>query len=61
MKVLNLEHTLHGAKTWILQKVDQKYLTSFEMGCWRQMEISWTNCVKNDAALQRVKEEKNIL
>jgi hypothetical protein len=24
------------------------------------MEISWTNCVKNEEALQRVKEKKNI-
>jgi hypothetical protein len=51
-----MEHILHGAETWILQKVDQKYLASFEMGCWRWMEISWTNRVKNEKVLQRVKE-----
>jgi hypothetical protein len=29
-------------------KVDQKYMKSFEMWCWRRMEdISWTDCVKN--------------
>jgi hypothetical protein len=34
---------LCGAETWTLQKVDQKYLESFEMWCWRRMEkISWT-------------------
>jgi hypothetical protein len=31
---------LHGAETWTLRKVDQKYLESFEMCCWRRMEIS---------------------
>jgi hypothetical protein len=25
-------------------KLDQKYLESFEMWCWRSMEISWTEC-----------------
>jgi hypothetical protein len=32
------------------------------MWCWRRMEkISWTDCVRNDEVLQRVKEERNIL
>jgi hypothetical protein len=39
---------LCGAETWTLGKVDQKYLESFEMWCWRRMEkISWTDCVRN--------------
>jgi hypothetical protein len=39
---------LYGADMWTLQKVDQNYLESFEMWCWRRMEkISWTNCVRN--------------
>jgi hypothetical protein len=47
---------------WILQKVDQKYLGSFYMQCWRRMEMtSWTDCVRNEEALRRVKEERNIL
>jgi hypothetical protein len=29
---------LYGAETWILRKVDQKYLEIFEMWCWRKME-----------------------
>jgi hypothetical protein len=29
---------LYGAETWTLQKVDQKYLESYEMWCWRRME-----------------------
>jgi hypothetical protein len=53
---------LHGVETWTLRKVDQKYLESFEMCCWRRMEkISWTDLVNNEAVLHRVKEERNIL
>jgi len=29
---------LYGTKPRTLQKVDQKYLESFEMWCWRRME-----------------------
>jgi hypothetical protein len=44
-------------KLGTLRKVDQKYLDSFEMWCWRKMErISWTDRVRNE-----VKEERNIL
>jgi hypothetical protein len=36
-----------GAETWTLRTVDQKYLNSFEMWCWRRMKnISWTCCFK---------------
>jgi hypothetical protein len=53
---------LYGAETWTLRKVDQKYLESFEMGCGRRMEkISWTDRVRNEEVLHRVKEERNIL
>jgi hypothetical protein len=42
-------------------EIDQKYLESFEMWCWRRMEkISWTDRVRNEV-LYRVKEERNIL
>jgi hypothetical protein len=48
---------LYGAETWTLRKLDQKYLESFEMWCWRRMEmISWTDSVNNEAVLHRVKE-----
>jgi hypothetical protein len=37
-----------GSESWALWKVDQKYMKSFEMWCWRRMEdISWTYSVKN--------------
>jgi hypothetical protein len=52
---------LYGAETWTLQKMDQKYLESFEMWCWRRMEISWTDRVRNEKVLHRVKEERNNL
>jgi len=29
---------LYGTETWTLGKVEQKYLESFEMLCWRRME-----------------------
>jgi hypothetical protein len=52
---------LYGAETWTLRKVDQRYLESFEMWCWRRMEkISWTDRVRNEEVLHRVRE-RNIL
>jgi hypothetical protein len=46
---------LCGAETWTLGKVDQKYLESFEMWCWRRMvKISWTERVRNEEVLHRV-------
>jgi hypothetical protein len=34
----------------------QGYLESFEMWCWRRMEINWTNCMRNEV-LQGVKKK----
>jgi hypothetical protein len=52
----------YGAKTWTLRAVDQKHLESFERWCWRRMEkISWTDHVRNEEVLLRVKEQRNIL
>ena len=53
---------MYGAEACTLCKVDQEYLGSFEMWCWRRMEkISWADCVKNEEELHTVKEERNIL
>jgi len=42
--------------------VDQKHLESFEMWCWRRMEkISWTDHVRNEDVLLRVKKQRNVL
>ena len=52
---------LYGAESWTLRKVDQKCLESFKFWCWRRMEkISWTNRVRNEEVLHRVKD-RNIL
>jgi hypothetical protein len=40
IKLLHLEHSLICAQTGTLQKVDQKYLGSYEMWCLRRMEGS---------------------
>jgi hypothetical protein len=46
---------LYGGETLTLRKVDQKYLESFEIWCWRRMEkISWTDRVRNEEVLHRV-------
>jgi hypothetical protein len=53
---------LYGAESWTLRKVDDKYLESFEMWCWRRMpKISWTDHVRSEEVLQTVKVERNIL
>jgi len=53
---------LYGAQTWTLRAVDQKHLESFEMCCWSGMEkIVWTDHVRNEDVLLRVKEQRNIL
>ena len=53
---------LYGAETLTLRAVDQKQLESFEMWCWRMVEkISWTDHVRNEEVLLRVKEQRNIL
>ena len=42
--------------------VDQKHLEIFEMWCWRRTEkISWTDHVRNEEVLLRVREQRNIL
>jgi hypothetical protein len=53
---------LYGAEKCTLRAVDQKNLESFEMWCWRKMEkTSWTDHVRNEEILLRVKEQRNIL
>ena len=60
--MLHLEHSFNGAETWTLRAVDQKHLESFEMWCSRRMEeISWTDHVRNEDVLLRVKGQRNIL
>jgi hypothetical protein len=51
---------LCGAETWILRKADQKHPESFEMWCWRRMEISLTDRVRNEEVLRTVEEDRNV-
>ena len=53
---------LYGVETGTVRAVDQKQLESFEMWCWRMMEkISWTDHVRNEDVLLRVKEQRDIV
>jgi hypothetical protein len=53
---------LYSAETWTLRAVDQKHLESFEMWCWRRMEkVSWTDHVRNEDVLLKVKVQRNFL
>jgi hypothetical protein len=53
---------LYYSEIWTLRAVEQKHLESFEMWCWRRMEkISWTDLVRKEEVLLRVKEQRNIL
>jgi hypothetical protein len=47
---------LYGAATWTARKVCQKYLESFEMWCWRMLEVSWNALVRNQEVLQNSQE-----
>jgi hypothetical protein len=52
---------LYGAETWTLRTVDQEYLESPEMWCWRRTEkIIWTD-VRNEEVLHTATEERNLL
>jgi hypothetical protein len=52
---------LCGAESAKLRNVDQKYVESFEMWCWRRMDIIWTDRVRNEEVLHNSQEERNIL
>jgi len=52
----------YGAETFTLRKIDEKCMERFEMWCWRRMEkIDYTNRVKSEEVLHRIKEEKDII
>jgi hypothetical protein len=53
---------LYGAETWTLQAIGQKHLKSFKTWCWRRMEKNiWTDHVRNEEVLLRVKEQRSVL
>ena len=54
--------TLYGAETWTLRKADQKDLENFEIWCYRRtVKINWTDRVRNEEVLHRVKEWRSII
>jgi len=53
---------LYGAEMWTLREVDQKYPEIDEIWCCRRMEtFSWSDRVRTENILRRVKEARNIL
>jgi hypothetical protein len=50
-----------AADTWTLRKVDNKCFLSCEMCCWRRMDFSWTDRVRNKEVLQRGMGDRNIV
>ena len=58
-KLVNLLYL--SVETWTFRTLDQKYLKSFEMWCWRRMEkMCWTGRVQNEELIHRVEEESSI-
>jgi len=56
--VLHLESAWYGDKIGTLRIVDQKYLESFEIWCWRRLEkIIWTDRARDEEVLHSVKED----
>jgi hypothetical protein len=52
----------YGAEPWTVREVGQKYLGRFEMWCLKRMEkISWTDQVRCEETLRRIKEERNTV
>jgi hypothetical protein len=51
---------LYSAEIGTVWGVDQKQLESFEMWCWRRMEISWTDHVRDEEVLLRVKVKGKV-
>ena len=49
--VLHLEHSIVGAETWTLRNVDHKCLGSYEMSCWRRIEIRRIDRVRKEEVL----------
>jgi hypothetical protein len=54
MQLLNISYYQWGSRS--------EKPGSFKMWCWRRMEkISWTDHLRNEEVLLRVKEQRNIL
>ena len=61
-KTLHLEHSLCGAETWTLRKIDQKHLEVFDMWSWSGMgAISCNDRVRNYEVSHTVNAKRYIL
>ena len=50
---------LYGSETWTLIKLEQEYLKTFEMWCWRRMKkIIWSEKVTNELVLECIGEKR---
>ena len=53
---------LYGPETWILRKLERKYLESFDMWCYRRIEKrKWSEEVTNEQVLDRIAEKRILL
>ena len=53
---------LYGCESWVIRRIEEKYLESFEMWLWRRMErIKWTDRVRNEEVLRRVGQKRTLL
>ncbi|KAJ4428382.1 hypothetical protein ANN_24401 [Periplaneta americana] len=51
-----------GAETWTKRRSQEKRIEAFEMWIWRRMErVKWTDRIRNEAVLERVREERMML
>ena len=57
-----LSIALCGSETWIVRKLERRYLESFEMWCWRREEkIKWSEKETNEQVLERIEEKWTLL
>ena len=46
---------LYGSETWILRKLERRYLESFEMWCWGKIKkIKGSEKVTNEQILEQI-------
>lgn len=52
---------VYGCGTWTTGSEEKRKLEAFEMWCYQKMfKIKWTEKIINEAALNRVKEKREI-
>ena len=60
--MLYLERSFCGSEIWTVGDVYQIHMEFLEMWCRRRLQkVSWSDCVRNEEVLHRVKEERIII